>query len=59
MASLWEGQEQTLSDKPHLAAYLDRVYARKAVQKGRAIAKENRGNLQDNKEAQKILFGQK
>ncbi len=58
-ASLWEGQEQTLNDKPHLAAYLDRVYARKAVQKGRSIAKENRGNLQDDKAAQKILFGQK
>lgn len=58
-ASLWEGQEQTLNDKPHLAAYLDRVYARKAVQKGRSIAKESRGNLQDDKEAQKILFGQK
>ncbi len=58
-ASLWEGQEQDISDKPHLAAYLDRVAAREAVQIGRAIAAESRGNLQNDKAAQKILFGQK
>ncbi|MCF6305715.1 MAG: glutathione S-transferase N-terminal domain-containing protein [Rhodobacteraceae bacterium] len=58
-ASLWENQEQDISKMPHLMAYLDRVHARPAVQKGRAIAKESRGNLQDDKAAQKILFGQK
>jgi GSH-dependent disulfide-bond oxidoreductase len=58
-ASLWEGQEQDISDMPHLSAWLDRCYARPAVQKGRAVAKDERSNLQDNKAAQKILFGQK
>ncbi len=58
-ASLWEGQQQDISKMPHLQTYLDRVQARKAVQTGRAVAKDQRGNLQDDKEAQKILFGQK
>jgi len=58
-ASLWEGQQQDLSDKPHLSTWLDRCYARPGVAKGRAVAKELRGNLQDNKQALKLLFGQK
>ncbi len=58
-ACLWEGQQQTLEDKPHMKRWLDQVYARPAVQKGRALAKDLRGNLQDNKNAQKVLFGQK
>ena len=55
-ASLWEGQEQSLDDKPHLARWLDEVGARPAVQAGRALAAERRGNLQTDKEAQKTLF---
>ncbi len=55
-ASLWEGQQQTLDDKPHLARWLDEVGARPAVQKGRALAAEKRGNLQDDKKAQEVLF---
>jgi len=58
-ASLWEGQQQDLSDKPHMAAWLDRCYARPAVARGRSVAKELRGNLQDNKDALKILFDKK
>ncbi|WP_420568023.1 glutathione S-transferase N-terminal domain-containing protein [Thalassovita sp.] len=58
-ASLWEGQEQTLDDKPHLKRWLDEVGARPAVQKGRALAADKRKNLQDSKKAQKVLFGQK
>ncbi len=58
-ASLWEGQEQDTSAMPDLLAYLDRCYARDGVKKGRSVAKELRGNLQDNKAAQKVLFGQK
>ena len=42
-ASLWEGQQQTLDDKPHMARWLDTVSARPAVQKGRALA----ANLRD------------
>ncbi len=58
-ASLWEGQEQDISALTKLSGWLDRCYARPAVQKGRSVAKEMRGNLQDNKDAQKVLFGQK
>ncbi len=58
-ASLWEGQEQNIDDFPNMKAWLDRVYARPAVQAGRAVAKERRGNLQDDKDAQKVLFGKK
>lgn len=36
-ASLWEGQQQTLEDKPHLTRWLNAVWARPAVQAGRAL----------------------
>ncbi|KIT15843.1 glutathione S-transferase family protein [Jannaschia aquimarina] len=36
-ASLWEGQQQDLSDKPHMRAWLDRVAARPGVRAGRAL----------------------
>ncbi|WP_095588820.1 glutathione S-transferase N-terminal domain-containing protein [Actibacterium ureilyticum] len=55
-ASLWEGQEQTLDDKPHLKRWLETVGERPAVQKGRALAAEKRSNLQSDKKAQEILF---
>lgn len=58
-ACLWEGQQQDLTQFPHMAAWLDRMYDRPAVKAGRAVAKEKRGNLQDNKKAQSVLFGQK
>lgn len=41
-ASLWKGQNQTLDDKPHLARWLDTVFARPAVQLGRALMMEQR-----------------
>ena len=58
-ASLWEGQEQTLDDKPALARWLDLVGARPAVIKGRAVADDKRSNLQKDRDAQKILFGER
>jgi GST-like protein len=57
-ASLWEGQQQTLDDKPHLARWLETIAAREAVQKGRAVAAEKRG-VQGDKAAQDRLFKQK
>jgi len=55
-ASLWEGQQQVLDDKPALARWLDRMAARPAVQRGRAVAAEKRGNLQADRKAQETLF---
>ena len=58
-ACLWARQEQDLAQFPNMAAWLDRVYARPAVQKGRALHKELRKGADQDKEAQKVLFGQR
>ena len=58
-ASLWQGQEQTLDDKPHLARWLDTMAARPMVQKGRAVAAEKRGDIAADRKAQQVLFGGK
>ncbi|GGD35723.1 glutathione S-transferase N-terminal domain-containing protein [Sinisalibacter lacisalsi] len=55
-ATLWEGQEQTLDDKPNLARWLDTLGARAAVQRGMAVGAEKRKNVADDKDAQKVLF---
>jgi len=46
-ASLWEGQQQTLDDKPHMARWLDTLAARPAVDKGRNVHIERRGQPKD------------
>ena len=56
-AKNWNGQEQTLDDKPHLARWLDTVAARPAVQRGMAVAADKRSNVAADKKAQDILFG--
>ena len=58
-ASLWEGQQQTLEDKPNMARWLDTCAARPGVQAGRAVAAEKRSNLEADKKAQDLLFRQK
>jgi GSH-dependent disulfide-bond oxidoreductase len=58
-ASLWKNQEQEIEQFPNMAAWLDRVGSRPGVQKGRALAAELRGSGPTDKEAQKILFGQR
>lgn len=55
-ATLWEGQQQTLDDKPHMKAWLNRMEERPGVQAGRAVAAEKRSNLQEDKKAQDLLF---
>ncbi len=54
-ASLWEGQQQTLEDKPHFARWLETVGARPGVQAGRALHAELRGDHRS-KDAQNVLF---
>lgn len=46
-ASLWEGQQQTLDDKPHLARWLNQLWERPAVQKGRALHADLRKKTDD------------
>ncbi len=58
-ASLWEGQQQTLDDRPHMVRWLETVGARPAVRKGRDVASDKRSNLQDDRDAQKTLFGRR
>ena len=41
-ASLWKRQEQTMDDKPHMKAWLDRMKARPGVQAGRGLTAEKR-----------------
>ncbi len=54
-ASLWEGQQQTLDDKPNLARWLAGIGARPAVQRGVAVGIERRKPGFD-KTAQAHLF---
>lgn len=55
-ASLWEGQQQTLDDKPHLSRWLEEVGSRPGVQRGRALAAEKRGDFRKDNAAQNVLF---
>ena len=54
-AILWQGQSQSLDDKPDLGRWLDRLAARPAFQRGKAVAAERRSDPTDRK-AQEILF---
>lgn len=58
-ATQWQGQEQVLDDKPHLVRWLDQLAARPGFIRGRAVAADQRSNLQSDRDAQKILFGGK
>jgi GST-like protein len=58
-ATLWENQEQDIAQFPHMAAWLERVGARPAVQEGRALGQERRRNVASDEEAKKVLFGQR
>ena len=51
----WEGQQQSLDDKPDLKRWLDSLAARPAFQRGRAVAAEARQPTMD-KQAQDTLF---
>ena len=51
----WEGQQQTLDDKPDLKRWLETLAARPAFQRGRAVAAEARQPVMD-KQALETLF---
>ena len=55
----WERMGQDIAEFPHLKRWIDQLLERPAVRKGFAVAAEARNNLADDKEAQKILFGQR
>lgn len=58
-AILWEGQQQTLDDKPHLKRWLDDLSARPAFRRGKAVAADQRATTPPDAKAQEILFGVK
>ena len=55
-ASLWEGQQQSLDDKPSLARWLADVGSRPGVQRGRALYADRRGDIAKDRGAQAQLF---
>ncbi|MBD3663754.1 glutathione S-transferase N-terminal domain-containing protein [Sulfitobacter aestuariivivens] len=55
-ASLWEGQQQTLEDKPHMARWLEVMWNRPGVRAGRALHAEKRADFAKDKDAQARLF---
>ncbi|MBO9398302.1 glutathione S-transferase N-terminal domain-containing protein [Shimia sp. R9_2] len=55
-ASLWEGQEQTLEDKPHMARWLKTLWERPALRRGRALHADLRADRSDTW-VQADLFG--
>ncbi|MGR3323240.1 MAG: glutathione S-transferase N-terminal domain-containing protein [Pseudooceanicola sp.] len=58
-ASLWEKQQQDLSDKPHMRRWLDQVGARPAVQRGQGLHLDKRSGGAPDKKAQSVLYGGK
>ena len=59
-AKLWEMQRQRLEDFPNMAAWLERIYARPAVQRAYALVEKVNEDPQAllTAEARKLLFGQ-
>jgi GST-like protein len=55
----YKNQGQDLEDFPHLKRWFDTIMARPAVQRAVEVGQEHRRNLADDKDAQKVLFGQR
>jgi GSH-dependent disulfide-bond oxidoreductase len=55
----WERMGQDIAEFPHFKRWLEQVSERPAVKKGLAVSAEARSNLATDKDAQKILFGQR
>ncbi len=58
--NIWKRQGQNIDDFPHLKAWLDRVKARPAVQRGLAVGLELRQDIDmKDPKVQSVLFGQR
>ncbi|MFG1481162.1 glutathione S-transferase N-terminal domain-containing protein [Xanthobacter sp. V4C-4] len=60
-AKLWERQGQNIEEFPYFKAWLSRLLARPAVQRGLSLSAEERSKLDlaKDKDAQAVLFGQR
>ena len=55
----WKRQNQDIAEFPHMKAWLDRLWERPAVRRGRELGQERRMDLARDKAAQAVLFGQR
>lgn len=52
----WQGQQQTMDDKPHMKRWLDELAARPPFVAGAAVGAEHRNTNTTDRKAQEILF---